>query len=383
MQTTPDADYTDFAHTGPGTLAGRYLRSFWQPVARAQDVPAGRARPIKVMSEDFTLYRGEAGAAHVLAFRCAHRGTQLSTGWVEGDCVRCFYHGWTYDQNGQCVEAPAEREGFAETVQIRAYPTQEYLGLIFAYLGEGEGEPPPLPRYAEFEGEGILDPAQPVVWPCNYFNRLENSPDTVHLAFVHRDSPFSENGLVDIPTVSGRETDYGLEIRSERPGGVVRTTHFHMPNVNLIKGSPEEVGGPWTEHMSWRVPVDDEHCASYIAAFTHLPADAIDDYVAQRRAKLARAPKGVPASVLAEAVLRGEIRIADITEPTSIVNVQDYVAQVGQGTIAPRERDRLGRSDAAVIQMRRIWARELEALAEGLPLKQWHRTGRVELTVGV
>ncbi len=86
-------DYTDFEHTGPGTLAGRYMRMFWQPIYRTEDLVPGRAVPIRIMSEDFTLYRGEGGACHLVAFRCAHRGTQLSTGWVEGDCVRCRYHG--------------------------------------------------------------------------------------------------------------------------------------------------------------------------------------------------------------------------------------------------------------------------------------------------
>jgi hypothetical protein len=56
-------DWTDFARTGPGTLAGRYLRRFWQPVQRAEDLPAGRAKPIRIMSEDLTLYQGEAPGA--------------------------------------------------------------------------------------------------------------------------------------------------------------------------------------------------------------------------------------------------------------------------------------------------------------------------------
>src|SRR5919202_5128287 len=97
----------DSAHTGPGTLAGRFMRRFWQPVYLARELAPGYAKPIKIMSEEFTLYRGEDGAPHVVAFRCAHRGTQLSTGWVEGDCIRCFYHGWKYDGSGQCVEMPA------------------------------------------------------------------------------------------------------------------------------------------------------------------------------------------------------------------------------------------------------------------------------------
>ena len=61
---TAAADWKDFVHTGPGTLAGRYMRRFWQPVYLAEDLRPGRAVPIRIMSEDFTLYRGEGGLAH-------------------------------------------------------------------------------------------------------------------------------------------------------------------------------------------------------------------------------------------------------------------------------------------------------------------------------
>ena len=96
--------FTDLVSTEPGSLAGRYMRRFWHPVHRADDLMPGQAKPIQIMSERFTLYRGEGGAPHVVGFRCAHRGTQLSAGWVEGDCIRCMYHGWLYDSTGQCVE---------------------------------------------------------------------------------------------------------------------------------------------------------------------------------------------------------------------------------------------------------------------------------------
>src|SRR5665213_4323008 len=81
----------DFVHTGPGTLAGRYLRTCWQPVYRAEEIHAGQAVPVRVMSEDFTLYRGEGGVPHLVASQCAHRGTQLSVGWVEDDCIPVSY----------------------------------------------------------------------------------------------------------------------------------------------------------------------------------------------------------------------------------------------------------------------------------------------------
>ena len=93
--------YMDQYRTGPETVGGRYMRLFWHPVYRSEDLKPGWAKPIKIMSENFTLYRGESGAAHVIAFQCAHRGLQLSVGWVEDDCIRCRYHGWKYDATGQ------------------------------------------------------------------------------------------------------------------------------------------------------------------------------------------------------------------------------------------------------------------------------------------
>ena len=71
---------------------------------------------------DYTLYRGAEGRVHLLDARCVHRRTQLSAGWVEGDAIRCFYHGWKYDHTGQCVEQPAEPKSFAHKVTIGSYP---------------------------------------------------------------------------------------------------------------------------------------------------------------------------------------------------------------------------------------------------------------------
>src|SRR4051794_36147350 len=103
----------DLHATGPGTLAGRYLRLFWQPLCLAAEVERGRTRREQIMAEFITLYRGQSGTLYALGDRCPHRGTQLSAGWVEGEEIRCFYHGWKYDGTGACVEQPAEKAGFA------------------------------------------------------------------------------------------------------------------------------------------------------------------------------------------------------------------------------------------------------------------------------
>jgi len=53
-----EAGEVDFVRTGPGTLAGRYMRMFWQPVYVSDRLKPGHALPIQVMGEKFTLYRG-------------------------------------------------------------------------------------------------------------------------------------------------------------------------------------------------------------------------------------------------------------------------------------------------------------------------------------
>ena len=323
------ATLEDIVHTGPGTLGGRFLRRFWQPVCVGEALAPGTAIPIQVMSEMFTLYRGAEGTPHVLAPRCPHRATRLSTGKVEGDALRCFYHGWKFNGAGACIETPAERPGFCESVSIRSYPTEEYLGVIFAFLGEGEA--PPLPRYPEMEDEGVLEASEAVVWPCNYFNRLENSVDPVHVPFVHGESEFSEHGLGDVPEVSGEETDFGISTAATRPNGAVRMTHFHMPNINYLKGTPNENALGWVEHLSWRVPVDDEHCVSYVVQLTHVTGAAADEYRERRKRKVEKARTTASATMLGPRVLEGSLRMDEIEDRTFIVNLQDYVAQVGQG----------------------------------------------------
>src|SRR5262245_4128210 len=118
MDTTPvEPTYADILRVGPGTLAGRYHRRFWQPVCTADEIAPGHVKPVRLLGEDFTLYRTESGVVHALGDRCPHRGVQLRLGFVDGERLRCAYHGWTFDSKGQCVDQPAEVRSFAEHVK--------------------------------------------------------------------------------------------------------------------------------------------------------------------------------------------------------------------------------------------------------------------------
>ena len=390
--------YTDYAHTGPDTLGGKLMRSAWQPVSLSDAVGPGRAVPIKVMGEEFTLYRGEGGTPHLVAGRCAHRNTQLSLGWIEGDCIRCFYHGWKYDANGQCIEQAVESPGFAGKVQIPSYPVREYLGLVFAFLGTGE--PPPLPHYPEFESGVVVDPVMMDV-PYNFFQNMENSVDTLHVSWVHRKSNFySDSRLTDftdngkkvesmdgnIVEFSADETEYGFIFRDIYDNGSVRVSHFEIPNTLHIKVWPVDAESGWRDFVAWKVPIDDESYHNFNLTIAHVTGDAGERYRnhPQNPRNSGRQAQWAEIQRVGNEILAGRLRLTveDVGELAKSVNLQDYVAQLGQGRSVDRVHERLGQSDKIVILLRKLWSREMAKIAGGEPLKRWQWPGHLEVTTG-
>jgi 5,5'-dehydrodivanillate O-demethylase len=357
---------TDPRTIGPGTAAGTLLRSFWQPVYGGDRLPAGKAVPLHILGEDFTLFRGQSGAPQVLAPHCAHRGLRLSAGWVEGDCLRCFYHGWTYDAGGACVDQPAEKADARDQVSVASYPTREYLGLIFAYFGTGE--PPEFPRFDAYHRDGFTEVrVSPRQW--SYFDQLENSVDEVHFNFVHRRSKFSDVGLNDeIPELSCEETDYGI-LRIGRRGNRVRKSHILMPNCMYSMVFEHYKG--WAEHLSWRVPVDDDSHISFMIECIHKDGAEADEFRRLRAGHRAALATLEPADQLIDRILRGELHIDDVASRPDIVLIQDGVAMKGLRKPRNTTIDKLRASDRQVMLLRRLWKRELNAIEDGRPIKRW------------
>lgn len=355
----------DLLHTGPGTVAGRYMRRFWQPVQRSEDLPVGHARPVKILGQDFTLYRGESGRAQAVGFRCAHRGARLSLGFVEGDALRCFYHGWQFAPSGACLERPAEKTPPSDRHRIPSYPTEEYLGLVFVYLGDGP--PPPLPRFPSMEQDGVREVTVDIL-PCNFFFSLEN--DTLHFAFTHRDLLAAKN-LSGVPEVWAEESAFGITNYAKWPNRKsVGVAQKGMPNIGYIVPTAILLakGTAHALHTSWRVPIDDESHVTYRVNLT-----TVTGAEAQRLVD-SRPPSYYDRSsirALGDAVLAGKIRLQDIEDRTHIEFIQDYVVQVGQGPIDTRADENLASSDSVVVLLRKIWRREIQAMLTGGRMKEW------------
>lgn len=369
------ASHAEFNHhsqvlTGPDTLAGRYMRLFWHPIHRVEDIRPGQAKPIRIMSRDYTLYRGEGGNAYLVSNRCAHRGTQLSVGWVEGEEIRCRYHGWKYSGNGQCTEQPAELDRqFCSRIRLPNWPVRIYKGLIFAWLGDGEA--PEFPVYPELEGDGVVEP---VTYPrqCNFFNGIDNLFDESHVAFTHR---VAFRRILEMPAISYKRVENGAELYSARPGKGVRVRQFLMPNVLRLKIPSDDPEVFWSDYVNWRIPIDDESHLTFGVMYTNVTGELRQRFL-ERRAKLRELPKP-PVEELANTILRGDATIEQVEgalgprDPYFDVYLEDHVTQVGQGAIADRGYENLGIADVGVRLLRELWTEQLARVARNERVQAW------------
>jgi phenylpropionate dioxygenase-like ring-hydroxylating dioxygenase large terminal subunit len=272
-----DAELT---HVGPGTPCGEYFRRFWQPVALAselKDLPLRR----KIMGEDLVIFRDKRGRVGVLQLHCSHRGTSLEYGLVSECGIRCCYHGWLFDVDGTILETPGEppESTFKDRLFHGAYPTHEYRGLIFAYLGPTDRRPE-FPIYDTYDLPGYdLVPARNVtVLPCNWLQLKENSMDPVHTAFLHTivsGCQFTE-AFGDVGVMEWQETPIGsIYIHTRRVGELVwvHMNDYISPNIHQFPPTYEEVREEklyQRPHMTnWAVPIDDT--TTLTLGFRHVP----------------------------------------------------------------------------------------------------------------
>src|SRR6202167_2427819 len=136
--------------TGPGTPMGQLFRSYWMPVLLAEELPEDECPPVrvKILSERLLAFRDSNGKYGLIDEFCAHRGVSLWFGRNEEGGLRCPYHGWKYDVNGQCMEFPSEpvESGFCKKVKLTSYPLVKRGEVLWAYTGPADKQPP-LPEW--------------------------------------------------------------------------------------------------------------------------------------------------------------------------------------------------------------------------------------------
>ena len=344
---------------GPGTPGGEMLRRYWHPIAFLSEL---KGKPLKrrILGEDVVLFRDDSGRIGILVLRCSHRGTSLEFGHLENGGLRCCYHGWLYDVEGQILETPGEPgdSTFKERVRHPAYKAQELAGIIFAYLGP---EPAPLlPRYDVLVREDGVRSLSARIVHCNFLQMVENSVDQHHFKWLHR-TPKTRQWKDE--KLTSTVTDFGiLDTFTRRVGDEsFRTLSlFLMPNMNKVGYHlPEDHPAAFAathegyEALRWRVAMDDTNTMHFTLYF----APFVDGKV------VAKIPKDQQDQGLSDSV-PGKYRWDDQTGWIARGD-QDRCAQESQGPIFDRTAEHLGVSDEGVILLRRLFKQSIEAVQRG------------------
>jgi 5,5'-dehydrodivanillate O-demethylase oxygenase subunit len=335
---------------GAGTPMGELLRRYWQPIAAVSEFDNTPTRRLRLLGEDLVVYKDQSGTFGLVDAHCPHRRADMSYATVEPCGLRCSYHGWLFNERGECLEQPFEevarsKARFREASRTKAYPVRARAGLLWAYLGP---EPAPaLPNWEPFTFQDVFVQIVFAELPCNWLQCQENSIDPIHFEWLHTNWSQAQRGVVE-----KRPTHVKIAFDEFEQGFVYR---------RMLEGTSEQdplwtVGRVclWPNALftgalfGWRVPIDDENTLNVAWCWEAVPAH-------RRPYRQETIPSWV----------------APITDPktgrwiTSHVVNQDFAAWLGQGRITDRTKERLGESDRGIILLRKRLLEESEVALAG------------------
>lgn len=381
------------SQVGPGTPMGDLMRQYWVPAMLSSELPKPDSDPVRVMllGEKLIGFRDSLGRVGLIQNNCPHRGASLFFG-RNGDCgLRCVYHGWKFDVDGNCVDMPNEpaESDFKNKVKAITYPCVERGGLVWTYMGPRE-TPPPL---SDIEVNQLPEDEYAIIpsyVESNWLQAVEGEIDTSHTGFLHfgsiqpedvEDGTFLHYTVKDrAPRYSVVDTDYGAmygAYRPAKPGYLYwRIAHFNFP---FYTQPPEGALGHGVIMNAW-VPMDDSHTMSFIMIRkskeesgrpNRVPIQGDSDKYPKMQVPMlpnatdwfGRFRPAINASNDYE-IDREEQRNGNDYSGISYLASQDRAVQESMGAIYDRTEEHLASSDIMVIRVRRRLLAAARALAE-------------------
>ena len=355
---------------------GRMMRCYWLPACLSEEVeePDGTPLRVRLLGDDLVVFRDTAGRLGALDVHCPHRRASLAYGRNEENGLRCLYHGWKIDVGGNVVEMPSEpaESGLCEKVKHRAYPCREAGGFVWIWMGERDHVAPfDRPPFAPTEGTKVS--IVKFVVSCNWAQILEGAIDSAHSSTLHSsdmrparvagatatDKSWYRPSTDKAPKLQVQPTSFGFRYAAIRRPIVnaathqyVRTTLFVAPITVLIP--PNDVYNVANVNM----PIDDTHTMFHFIAWN----ESGEGHDTETWRKFCGAQPGIdldaqwqPRRSLANHHLqdRQAMKLGDFTGIRGIP-MQDMAMWTSMGPISDRTRDRLGASDLAIVEFRRI-----------------------------
>jgi phenylpropionate dioxygenase-like ring-hydroxylating dioxygenase large terminal subunit len=373
---------------GPGTPMGALMREYWWPVLRNETVEAdGAPTRVRLLGQDFVLFRATDGRLAMFDEGCPHRGASLVLARNEDCALRCLLHGWQISVDGKIIETPNEKNfRHADRIDVRAYPAREAGGMVWVWIGDGE--PPSFPA---FDFNTVADPEAQVLpagmyLNCNWLQALETLWDPAHQACLHNqdnavalafekseDALFKrqhpELTISNIETVSEpwgfrRHCDGGPRLNGD---GWVPTV---MPTWHFTGGLGPNVDED-DRVVFGHVPIDDEHMLLWQIAYNpYRPLGEIGRTLCGRmpNADDFRVPGASRENNWGqdrEIMSNGSWSGIGVGYGVAGILTQDAAIVEGMGAIADRTNEHLGAADLSIIRGRRMMLDAVRAHMRG------------------
>ena len=375
-------------NTDRGTPMGELFRRFWIPACLSEELPGADCNPIraKVLGEDLVAFRDSNGKPGVIDAYCPHRGAPMFFARNEEEGIRCLYHGWKFDVNGQCVEMPNIPHGETAKNRMRtiSYPAVESANMIWIYMGP-EDRIPPFPEFpytTEVSKENVYVTRYEI--NCNYLQAMEGDYDPSHGMFVHSTLGSNLDVARDFSQQGGRlKPDAPIPSTMaiiDTPIGVVRVSPraladgtFAVAATQIVMPSFPSAGlaQPGVFSTNIRIPIDNEHENHFRLRWTRrgfsdkelfdfkhggyaFPLHEAGTYLAKQRKDN---------DYGFDPVLQRQFNYSGVVPfPT-----QDLMMIEHQwGAIAKREHEHLVASDRSIIHIRRRLLEMAKNLADGI-----------------
>lgn len=383
-----ERDNEDLTRVGPGTVMGEYLRRHWMPFLIADELALSDGAPLRVrlLGEDLIAFRDTNGRLGLLDRFCPHRRVDLFFGRNEECGLRCVYHGWKFDVDGNVMDMPAEptNSPMREEVKIKSYPAMEWGGVIWAYMGPRELMPPRPPELEWGLVPSIQRHVGKRLQENNFAQGVEGGIDSSHVGILHSlldpekaHLPFRERQRAIDPKVSYlasdtapkffvRNTDYGLRIGARRVASPEayywRITQFLAPFYTMIASRDEQsaiAGHAWT-------PIDDYNTWTF--TFHWHPTRPIGEDFDPAMVNVPVHADGSYRPINNRSNNYGINRdVQRLHSSTGVegIGLQDSAIQETMGPIVDRPREILASGDAAIVAFRKLILEQARQLRDG------------------
>ena len=162
-----------------------WVRNAWYVAAWSHEIEPGRIAARTIIDQPLVLYRTEAGEVVVLEDRCCHRFAPLSLGRLEGDDLRCMYHGLKFAPDGRCIEIPGQPL-IPRSACVRRYPVRTVGSWVWVWMGdEALADAAKIPPSVALDDAAYRLRSGQLDYDAHYLLIDDNLLDLSHLSFAH------------------------------------------------------------------------------------------------------------------------------------------------------------------------------------------------------